>query len=660
MSRNKFHCPANRNLDQLLKAGGEPAGEGSRRNAGLKGRFQAATAAAQAMTVAVLVAGATAAASGAFPTNAALAQQTANAVERRRGGPHRGEPAEAKADLAGAKTDRGGPDSGKPGAKVGGGGNPAEPGAQTSGAAQPLVTAESFDLRFLNEQILRKNFQGLPVGGISGASFNSRSGRFLFLSDDKKNHRFYKLRLQNGGPPYKLHITEQVFFKETGRQSPARNMDPEAIFFHPPSQDIFTASEGQQIFAVPEPPEILQFSLSGRLKRAWPVSDVFWPRALAGALKQNGGGGDEPHRGGAPRNGPDSGGPHLGETARAKVNTATTDPAGFPKGSAAAAGAKPRSLKIGPYENKGFESLAFDPQNQILWTATEAPLRQDSASLKADCCIRISGFSMKSRQLTRQHGYKTAAKGAGLTEMLFLEPDVFLTLEREYIASGAKGARPTTATVVAASPKTDGKPHLGGPHRGGPATSRGASVQPALQPAAAASSERNVKTRGEIVSFSKTKPRLNKSNGVNKVRLFVTDCSRASDLVHSKKRLPLHFQPCEKSLLFDFDSLAKDGVQADNLEAMAFGPVLRLTPDPVGSGPRPSRFLRPARNGTVRRDSISAGLVGKEDPAARQKRLLVIVADNNFRPQAQSNQILFFQFSEKNRRQRKVAASSIR
>ena len=173
--------------------------------------------------------------------------------------------------------------------------------------------------------------------------------------------------------------------------------------------------------------------------------------------------------------------------------------------------------------------------------------------------------------------------------------------------------------------------------------------------------------------MSKAKPRLQKSNGVNKVRLFVTDCSRASDLVHSKKRLPLRFQPCRKSLLFDFDRLAKDGIQADNLEAMAFGPVLRpahsravrnspvlrLTPDPAGSGPR-NRLLRPARNETRPRDAVRNGLVGKKDPAVRQNRLLVIVADNNFRPQAQSNQVLFFQFSEKNRRQRKVAASSVR
>ena len=442
---------------------------------------------------------------------------------------------------------------------------------------QTAVTAKSFDLHFLNEQILKSRFQGLPVGGISGASFNRRSGRFLFLSDDKKNHRFYKLRLQNEGPPYKLHIAEQVFFTKTGRQRPARNMDLEAILFHSPSQDIFAASEGQQIFSVPEPPEILRFSLSGRLKKAWPVPDVFWPRA----------------------------------------------PAGRPAGGRT----KHKPLKIGPYENKGFESLAFDPRNQILWTASEAPLRQDSASLKDDCCIRISGFSMKTQKLTRQHGYKTAAKGAGLTEMLFLEPDVFLTLEREYIVSGdgfkkagfKKGGRPTGATVASAFSGAKGGSDGAGKAPAGSALAGAAGAQTSKRPQGGGA-PRN----GGILSVSETKPR--KSNGVNKVRLFVTDCSRASNLIQHKKRLPQRFQLCKKSLLFDFDSLAKDGIQADNLEAMAFGPVLRPA--------RPGPVLRQTRPGPV--------LQGE---AAPRQRLLVIVADNNFRPQVQSNQVLFFQFS---------------
>ena len=88
-------------------------------------------------------------------------------------------------------------------------------------------------IQFLNEQIIEgtKEFQGLNVGGISGASFDNSSRRFFFLSDDKKNHRFYELQLKNK-KPYKLEIVNQVFLRENQANRLQRNMDPEAILFH--------------------------------------------------------------------------------------------------------------------------------------------------------------------------------------------------------------------------------------------------------------------------------------------------------------------------------------------------------------------------------------------------------------------------------------------
>lgn len=344
-------------------------------------------------------------------------------------------------------------------------------------------------LEFLNEQIIEgdKTFKGLRVGGISGASFDGPGNRFLFLSDAKKKHRFYKLRIKSKNP-YRLEVTEQVFLREKGLNHLKRNMDPEALFFYADGKKIFVASEGQQIFTVFEPPNILQFSLSGIFEKVWPLPSIFW------TVKE-------------PFNN------------KKEVSTHSDK-----KDLKPLASLPHNQILFGPKENKGFESLTLDSQNQILWTATESPLRQDSLSTSENW-IRIAGFSMKTQKLVAQYGYRIRNATTGLVEMQLIKPFVFLTLEREYI-----------------------KPS-------------------------------------------------------NKVQLFLTDCVKSSDF-HKQIKLPKHFEPCKKKLLFDFDNLTGN-ITPDNLEAMALGPW------------------------------ISA-----------EQRLLVIVSDNNFNPLTQRNQILFFRFSE--------------
>lgn len=357
-------------------------------------------------------------------------------------------------------------------------------------------------VRFLNEQIIEADdrFQGLPVGGISGASYDDRTKRFFFLSDDKKNHRFYELRL-NSQKPYRLRVTKQIVLREGHSPRLKRNMDPEALVFYPGKNALFVASEGQQVFALPEGPQIYQFHLDGLLQEAWPIPFVFWGR------KKN----------------------------------------------------------FGPKSNKGFESLALDSQNHILWTATEESLRQDSIFSSNQQWIRISGFSLKSQKLFVQHGYRTKNPTTGLVEMLFLHPLVFLTLEREYIPS--KKVAPIDPNMLSV---TDTK------------------------------RRQRVDSKSVSRRFSKSLRRNPNREGVYKLQLFLTDCNKASHLPLEDPLLNA-FVACRKELLFDFSRLP--GVLLDNLEAMTFGPWI-----------------------------------------SSQKRLLVIASDNNFRPQAQKNQILFFEF----------------
>lgn len=351
-------------------------------------------------------------------------------------------------------------------------------------------------VEFLNEQIIGGDqiFEGLAIGGISGASFDHRKKDFLFLSDDKKNPRFYKLQIKNKNP-YRLEITEQVFLREKDSTRLERNIDPEAILLS--GKQIFVASEGQQIFAVFEPPEILQFSLSGALEKIWPPPSVFWKvkKPFEGAKIKG-----------------------------VKTGGAKKTPSRSSKELKFFSSLPHNQILFGPEENKGFESLAMDFQSQVLYTAAETPLRQDQNSSSGHW-IRLGGFSLKDQKLIAQYGYRIKSAATGLVEMHLLKPLVFLTLEREFLPS-------------------------------------------------------------------------------NKVRLFLTDCAESSNF-YRQVRLPKHFEPCKKSLLFDFDHLP-EGITADNLEAMTLGP-----------------------------------------PISPKGRLLVIASDNNFNPAKQINQILFFKFSEK-------------
>ena len=216
------------------------------------------------------------------------------------------------------------------------------------------LRSSSFQLKFLNEQILeKKEFQGLPLGGFSGLSFTGNN-EFLVLSDDKKNHRYYKFALKS--QPFKLILKEQILFKESQGTPLKRNMDPEGLALL--GSVLFVSSEGQQIFSPPEPPEIFLFSPKGLFQKKWPVPEMFW---------------------------------------------------------------NPKKLYYGAKENKGFESLTLSPNH--LWTATEKPLKQDSF-------IRLSGFNFQG-ELTSQYPYFLDGF-SGLTEMIWVKPFVFLTLERAY------------------------------------------------------------------------------------------------------------------------------------------------------------------------------------------------------------------------------------
>ena len=151
------------------------------------------------------------------------------------------------------------------------------------------------------------------MGGLSSLVFDSKTHTFFALSDDKKNHRIYEFSLSSE-QPYQLLLKSQILLHTSKSSKLPFPMDPEALALGP-QDSFYLASEGQQIFKVPSPPQIFEFNLQGLLKDSWPTPLVFWD--------------------------------------------------------------KNQVSKFGTQENKGFESLTFSSQFKTLWTATESPLIQD-------------------------------------------------------------------------------------------------------------------------------------------------------------------------------------------------------------------------------------------------------------------------------------------
>ena len=234
-------------------------------------------------------------------------------------------------------------------------------------------------IEFKGEQVFEKgkSFKNLKVGGLSELFFDKNTGLFLALSDDKKNHRFYKLLLSKNSS-YHLNIVGQVFLKSPGQERLERNMDPEALVLYGKDK-IFIASEGQQIYEVHEPTQIFTFDKQGVLKEAWPVPEIFWKK---GQVKQD---------------------PFFGQQ-----------------------------------ENKGFESLTLDKSSNLLWTATESPLKQDRI-FKKTAFLRLSAFDIQSHKLLVQYPYFLKDTKRGLVALEMLGSKVFLSLERTYKKQKSNG-----------------------------------------------------------------------------------------------------------------------------------------------------------------------------------------------------------------------------
>lgn len=212
-----------------------------------------------------------------------------------------------------------------------------------------------------------KNFK---LGGLSGLAFRKKLNTFYVISDDKKNHRVYKFKLIKNNKEYTLKLKDHILLHSPNKNFLDFNVDPEDISLI--DNGFFIASEGQQIFKTPDPPQIFKFNLDGKILQSQKTASLFW---------------------------------------------------------------NPQKMSVfGTQENRGFESVIYKPQSQSAWTVTEMPLRQD-LKIQKGTLLRISELKWPDGKILTQYPYFLNDASKGLTSLLLWKDKQFLALERSYDAN---------------------------------------------------------------------------------------------------------------------------------------------------------------------------------------------------------------------------------
>ncbi|MEG4205194.1 esterase-like activity of phytase family protein [Microcoleus sp. Pol7_A1] len=280
----------------------------------------------------------------------------------------------------------------------------------TACAPPPAVARDrsfpEMSLEFLGEYQLPKiNFEGVPVGGLSGITYDpkgisavtSKAYRFYALSDDPSENgeaRFYSLRLDlTSSDPANIGLKKVTvegvtsLKKADGETFSWGSINPEGIALSP-RNSVFVASEG--VTHVGIPPFLGEFDLkTGQMRGQLPIPKRYIPDASDEKQQQ------------------------------------------------------------GVVENLGFESLTIDPETFSpggldpfrLFAATEAPLMQD-LDPEQTSKLRLLHYVIvdKTPQLVSENLYKLDQVPMtilnGLTELVTVGGGQILSLERSFGLSG--------------------------------------------------------------------------------------------------------------------------------------------------------------------------------------------------------------------------------
>jgi hypothetical protein len=160
----------------------------------------------------------------------------------------------------------------------------------------PQVSAEArlflpLSLEFVSAyELPKQNFENVPIGGLSGLTYDGPRGLFYAISDDRSNFapaRFYslKLRLDNDTATIKsVEVKAMTTLKQAdGKPYPKNTSDTEGIALAP-DQSVFVISEGIAKDGIA--PFINQYDLAtGALKYALPINPPYIPKTLEDGSK---------------------------------------------------------------------------------------------------------------------------------------------------------------------------------------------------------------------------------------------------------------------------------------------------------------------------------------------------------------------------------------
>lgn len=222
---------------------------------------------------------------------------------------------------------------------------------------------------------------GLHFGGISGLAARERGEELLGISDDHDGVRVYRFRISGDGPAFRVDVVGQIPLDAVAGPG---GLDPEAIAVLPDG-NLLIASDG--IGTEPRvPPALVEYTPHGSFVRSLPVRDRFVP-----------------------------------------------NPAG--------------PLQKGVRSNAGFESLTIVPDGDRLLTATEGPIVQDGepVTVGRGAAVRLLEYVRdgEAYEPGREFVYlvepvprppfEPGVAVNGLVELLALDDDEFLALERSYV-----------------------------------------------------------------------------------------------------------------------------------------------------------------------------------------------------------------------------------
>jgi hypothetical protein len=157
----------------------------------------------------------------------------------------------------------------------------------------PQVSAEArlflpLSLEFVSAyELPKQNFENVPIGGLSGLTYDGPKGLFYAISDDRSNFapaRFYtlKLRLDTNETTQVTKIkTLEVkamttLLQADGKPYAKNTSDTEGIALAP-DQSVYVSSEGVAKDGIP--PFINQYDLqTGALKYSLPISAAYIPK----------------------------------------------------------------------------------------------------------------------------------------------------------------------------------------------------------------------------------------------------------------------------------------------------------------------------------------------------------------------------------------------